>query len=92
MRLRHVCPVGSASSSSAVLRHRALCSEAVYRPIQTWGPIVEVEVVAAPGLQPGTRLQLTAAAVAAMTSVAVDSGDRWKPWFGATARDVHIAR
>jgi hypothetical protein len=73
-----------------VLRHRALCSEAVYRPIHSWGPIVEVEVVAAPGLQPGTRVQLTAAAVAAMRSIAVASGDRRKPWFGA-ARDVHIA-
>jgi len=65
----------------------------VYRPIQTRGPIVEVEVVAAPGLQPGTRLQLTAAAVAAMSSTAVDSSHhRRKPWFGAAARDVHIAR
>jgi hypothetical protein len=64
----------------------------VYRPIQTRGPIVEVEVVAAPGLQPATRLQLTAAAVAAMGAVAADSGDRRKPWFGASARDVHIAR
>ena len=73
-----------------MLRHRALCSEALYRPIHSWGPIVEVEVVAAPGLQPGTRLQLTAAAVAAMRSVAVTSGDRRKPRFGA-ARDVHIA-
>jgi len=64
----------------------------VYRPIQTWGPIVEVEVVAAPGLQPGARLQLTAAAVAAMSSVAADSGDRQEPRFGATARDAHLAR
>jgi len=75
-----------------VLRHRALCSEALYRPIQTRGPIVEVEVVAAPGLQPGTRLQLTAAAVAAMSSVAVDSGGRVKRRFAAAARDLHIAR
>jgi hypothetical protein len=89
MRLRHVCPVGSASSGSAVLRHRALCSEALYRPIHSSGPIVEVEVVAAPGLQPGTRVQLTAAAVAAMSSVAVVSGDRRTPRFDA-ARDVHI--
>jgi hypothetical protein len=64
----------------------------VYRLIHPGGPIVEVEVVAAPGLEPGTRLQLTAAAVAAMRSVAVESGDRQKPRFGATARDVHIAR
>ena len=74
-----------------MLRHRALCSEALYRPIQTRGPIVEVEGVAAPGLEPGTRLQLTAAAVAAMRSVAVDSGDRGKRRFAAVARDVHIA-
>jgi hypothetical protein len=73
-----------------VLRHRALCSEALYRPIHVWGPIVEVEVVAAPGLQPGTRLQLTAAAVAAMRSIAVPSGERRKPWLGA-ARGFHIA-
>jgi hypothetical protein len=75
-----------------VLRHRALCSEALYRPIQTRGPIVEVEVVAAPGLQPGTRLQLTAAAVAAMSAVAVDSGDRAKRRVAPAARDVRIAR
>ena len=73
-----------------MLRHRVLCSEALYRPIHVWGPIVEVEVVAAPGLQPGTRLQLTAAAVAAMRSIAAPSGGRPKPWFSA-ARDVHIA-
>jgi len=72
-----------------VLRHRALCSEALYRPIQTRGPIVEVEV---PGLEPGTRLQLTAAAVAAMSSVAVDAGDRAKRRVAAAARYVHIAR
>ena len=75
-----------------MLRHRALCSEALYRPIQTRGPIVEVEVVAAPGLQPGTRLQLTAAAVAAMSSVAVAPGDRAKRRVAAAARYVHIAR
>jgi hypothetical protein len=74
-----------------VLRHRALCSEAAYRLLCTRGSIVEVEVVSAPGLEPGTRFHLTAAAVAAMRSVALDSGERQHLQLSSAARDVHLA-
>ena len=49
-----------------MLRHHALGSDAVYRVLHRWGSIVEVEVLAAPGLQPGTRLHLTTGAATAM--------------------------
>jgi hypothetical protein len=49
-----------------VLRHSALGSEAMYRVLRSRGSTVEVEVVAAPGLEAGTRLHLTTAAAAAM--------------------------
>jgi hypothetical protein len=48
------------------LRHQALGSEAVYRVFRDWGSTVEVEVVSAPGLEPGARHRLTVAAAAAM--------------------------
>jgi hypothetical protein len=91
VRLRHVCQLGSTSSSSAVLRHRALCTEAAYRLLCARGSIVEVEVVVAPGLEPGMRLHLTAAAVAGMRSVTADSVDRQHLQHSSATRDVHLA-
>ena len=92
MRLPQVRRVGGASLSSGVLlRHRALYSEAVYRVLHASGSIVEVKVVAAPGLEPRTRLQFTAAAAAAMRSVAPGSVDRQHLQFGSPARDVRSA-
>jgi hypothetical protein len=69
-----------------VLRHSALGSEAVYRVLHTRGSIVQVEVMAAPGLEPGTRLHLTTAAAAAMGLAAVDSAERRHVRFALSAR------
>jgi hypothetical protein len=79
------------SSGSGLLRHRALCSEAAYRLLRARGPIVEVEVVSAPGLRPGARFHLTAAAVAEMRSVALDAVERQHLQRGSAARDTHLA-
>ncbi|HVC85769.1 MAG TPA: hypothetical protein VNC12_11015 [Solirubrobacteraceae bacterium] len=66
MRLRDVRPFETTSLTTGVLRHDALGSEAVYRVLRRWGSTVEVEVVSAPGLEPGARHHLTAAAAASM--------------------------
>ena len=70
------------------MRQRALDSDAIYRVLRVSGSIVEAEVVASPGLIPGTRLRLTAAAAAAMKPVTKGTGGRrWFP-LGGPARDV----
>jgi hypothetical protein len=74
-----------------VLRHSALGSEAAYRVLHTRGSIVEVEVIAAPGLEPGTRLHLTTVAAAAMGLHVVDSADRQHFRFAPSARDLRLA-
>jgi hypothetical protein len=66
VRLRDVRPLETSSLTARVLRHRALGSEAIYRVPRSGGSTVEVEVVAAPGLEAGTRLHVTTAAAAAM--------------------------
>jgi hypothetical protein len=43
----------------ALLRHQALGTEAVYRVVAVEGGLVHVEVVVAPGLEPGTRVRFT---------------------------------
>jgi len=52
-----------------LLRHCVLGGEAFYRVVDAAGEIVEVEVVSAPGLEPGTHVRLTQAAVANMSVV-----------------------
>jgi hypothetical protein len=48
------------------VRHRALGREAVYEVLEESGELVTVAVVDAPGLLPGTVVNLTATAVRAM--------------------------
>jgi hypothetical protein len=62
--------------TEGVLRHDALGSEAVYRVLRSWGSTVEVEVVSAPGLEPGARHHLTAAAAASMGLDTADAPQR----------------
>ena len=52
--------------AGGLARQRLLGSDATYRVRRSSGPLVEVEVVAAPALVPGTRLRFTAASVRAM--------------------------
>ena len=54
------------SRSKRVLRLRSLNSESAYREVSRSGPVVELEVLSAPGLKPGTHLRVTSAAVRAM--------------------------
>jgi len=49
-----------------VLRRSALRTDGVYRVLRRSGPTVEVEVITAPGLAPGTHVRLSAEAVRAM--------------------------
>jgi hypothetical protein len=51
-------------------RQVVLHSEAVYRVCDWNQTLVEVEVVSAPGLEPGRRFHFTVSAVTAMTVVA----------------------
>jgi len=53
-----------------LLRHRALGTTALYRTVAVSGELVECEVVRAPGLDPGTRVAFTRAAVRGMVVVA----------------------
>jgi len=56
--------------SGEVRRRRALGTEALYRIIEPLdGGLVLVEVIRAPGLEPGAALRLTADAVAGMEVV-----------------------
>jgi hypothetical protein len=60
----------------SVLRQRVLGETAVYRVLGARGQIVEAEAVAVPGLRPGMRLRLTAAAATAMRDVPAIGRDR----------------
>ena len=71
MRLRHVYPVGSGLLTGQVLRHRALGSEGTYRVLEARGSLVELEVITAPGLQQGARVQVCTGAARAMEPVRV---------------------
>jgi hypothetical protein len=55
--------------AQSLLRHQVLGQEALYRAIDVIGELVELEVVSAPGLEPGTRLRVTKAAVSRMSVV-----------------------
>jgi hypothetical protein len=69
VRLRHVHSVGQPLLTGQVLRERALGSESTYRVLQASDSIVELEVIAVPGLKAGTRIQVCGAAARAMETV-----------------------
>lgn len=48
------------------VRRKTLGSEAVYQVVAECKELVELEVVSAPGLEPGMRMKVTQRAVAAM--------------------------
>ena len=62
-----------ALSPQGLLRHRALGTEAVYRVIDVADRLVSVEVVEAPGLEQGTRFQITRSAAKAMEQIRGDA-------------------
>jgi hypothetical protein len=62
-----------ALSPQGLLRHRALGTEAVYRVIDVADRMVSVEVVEAPGLEQGTRFQITRSAANAMQQIRGDA-------------------
>jgi len=66
-----------------LLRRRALGTEALYRVLGVSGPLVEVEVVHAPGLERGTRMRLTAGAAIAASETR--SMSRAAPRLGSVA-------
>ena len=78
MRLRHVYPVGPSLSAGQVVRHHALGSESTYRVLESRGSIVELEVIAAPGLLSGTHVQVCTAAARAMQAVRAPARARFE--------------
>jgi hypothetical protein len=62
-----------ALSPHGLLKHRALGTEAVYRVIDVADRLVSVEVVEAPGLEEGTRFQITRSAAKAMQYIRGDA-------------------
>ena len=78
MRLRHVYPVGNAMLTGQVLRHRALGSEGTYRVLESRGSVVELEVIAVPGLLPGTHVQVCTSAARAMEPVRAPARARFE--------------
>ena len=77
-----------------LLRHRMLGLEARYRLVAEHdcgpdGTVVELEVVEAPGLAPGTRIRVTAPAARRMTTEdgnSAMSGAPWRWWRRPPAR------
>jgi hypothetical protein len=88
VRLHRVSRLVRTPWSSRLVRQRALYSDAIYRVLRESDSIVEAEVVAAPGLAPGTRLRLTAAAAAAMKPVTKARVGRRRVQLRWPARDV----
>jgi len=78
VRLRHVYPVGSGLLTGQVLRYRALGSEGTYRVLEARGSLVELEVITAPGLQAGARIQVCTGAARAMEPVRVPARARFE--------------
>jgi hypothetical protein len=68
-----------------LLHHYALEGEAFYRVVDATGRHVEVEVVSAPGLEPGQRLRFTQRAVARMSVIEESAGARAPGSGGASA-------
>jgi hypothetical protein len=62
-------------SRGLVLRRGVLGESGTYRVVAARGAVVDVEVVEAPGLAPGSSLRLTAAAAAAMLTASADVVD-----------------
>ncbi len=58
------CP--QALSTGLLLRRRALGSDSIYRVRAATGPTVQVEVVEAPGMKPGARIELCVTAARAL--------------------------
>lgn len=67
-----------------LLRQSALYGDALYRVVNVAGELVEVEVVSAPGLKPGTRMRVTQAAIAAMSVVPESSWQHARTLAGVT--------
>jgi hypothetical protein len=61
---------GAGSTRRRFVRHSALGTQAVYEIVEEGRKLVTVEVVAAPGLAPGTQVRLLASAARAMDEVA----------------------
>jgi hypothetical protein len=88
VRLPDVRPLDTPSLTAGVLRHDALGSEAVYRVLRSCGSTVEVEVVSAPGLEPGARHHLTTSAAAAM---GLDTAGYRQPRVRSAVRGARLA-
>src|SRR5665213_2682350 len=78
------------AATPRLVRNRRLGSTGVYRVLRPRGGVVEVEVVTAPGLRPGSRFGLTPGAVAGMCRRSATRRPA-TPNIGARAADALIA-
>jgi hypothetical protein len=76
VRLRRVHSVGTPLLAGQLLRDRALGTESTYRVLQATESIVELEVIAAPGLKAGTRIEVCVTSALAMEPVAAPADAR----------------
>jgi hypothetical protein len=74
-----------------LLHHRLLAGEAFYRVLDASAEYVVVEVVSAPGLEPGARLRFTQAAVAEMSLMDESEWRRGAAEHGETQADNESA-
>ena len=70
-------------STGQMLRRRALGSDSIYRVRGASGPTVEVEVIEAPGMRPGARIELSVAVARALEGLRAISADA-----GVAARSI----
>lgn len=73
MASRVVTSITMAQNAPGLLRHSLLGTEAVYRVSRVGGALVELEVVRVPGLQAGTSVWVTRAAVSGMRTLPADA-------------------
>jgi hypothetical protein len=69
VRLRRVHSVGTPLLAGQLLRDRALGSESTYRVLRVTKTIVELEVIAVPGLKAGARIEVCVSSALAMARV-----------------------
>jgi hypothetical protein len=82
---RHVHPVAHRWLAGQVLRHRALGTEATYRVLGSTQAIFNLAVLEVPGLRPGSRIRVCAAAARAMQPMRSDAAGRSRRWLGVNA-------
>jgi hypothetical protein len=80
VRLTNAGAAGNRLFGGQLLRHRVFGNESTYRVLATTEWFVDTEVVAAPGLRPGSPVRICRAAARGMLSERSDAGARGRSW------------